>query len=143
MADKIFTDNERKIMKILLDNARTSDVEISEQLHISPQAIGKIRKKLENNGIIKGYKCVLDFAKVGLRTFALLHVSIFSKAYSEFGGLEIYEKLKKHLRILFCCIPSDSEVSIICLFGFRNLVEMDHYFKKFKVQFRDYCEIKK
>ena len=44
---------------------------------------------------------------------------------------------------LFCCIPSDSEVSIICLFGFRNMVEMDDYFKKFKVQFRDYCEIKR
>jgi len=44
---------------------------------------------------------------------------------------------------LFCCVPSDSEVSIIGLFGFRNLAEMDSYFKKFKFQFRDYCEIKR
>ena len=137
------TKNEREILKILLDNGRITDMEISEQLHISPQAIGKIRRKLENNGVIKGYRCILDFEKIGLHTFALIHVSFYPKLYTDFGGLDIFEKLKKNLRILFCCIPSDSESSIICLFGFRNMVEMDNYFKKFKVRYREYCEIKK
>ena len=137
------TENERKILKILLDNARITDMEISEQLSISPQAIGKIRKKLEDNGIIKGYSCVLDFEKIGLHTFAFIHVSFTPKMFSEFGGLGIFDKFRKKIRFLFCCIPSNSEVSIICLFGFRNMVEMDSYFKKLKVQFRDYCEIKR
>ena len=137
------TKNEREILKMLLDNGRITDMEISEQLSISPQAIGKIRRKLEDKGIIKGYRCILDFEKIGLHTFAMIHVSFFPKVYADFGGLDIYEKLRQNLRILFCCIPSDSEVSIICLFGFRNMVEMDDYFKKFKVQFRDYCEIKR
>ena len=122
------TKNEREILKMLLDNGRITDMEISEQLSISPQAIGKIRRKLEDKGIIKGYRCVLDFDKIGLHTFALTHVNFSPKVYSDFGGIDFFDKLSKNLRFLFCFIPSDSEVSIICLFGFRNMTEMDNYF---------------
>ena len=137
------TKNEREILKLLLDNGRITDMELSEHLSISPQAIGKIRRKLENNGIIKGYSCILNFEKIGLHTFALMHLSFSPRVYSDFGGLDVFDKVREKFRFLFCCVPSDSEVSIIGLFGFRNMAEMDSYFKKFKFQFRDYCEIKR
>ena len=137
------TKNEREILKLLLDNGRITDMELSEHLSISPQAIGKIRRKLENNGIIKGYSCILNFEKIGLHTFALMHLSFSPRVYLEFGGLDVFDKVREKFRFLFCCVPSDSEVSIIGSFGFRNLAEMASYFKKFKFQFRDYCEIKR
>jgi len=138
-----FSKNEKDILKILLNNGRITDMEISEKMNISPQAIGKIRKKLENKGIIKEYRCILDFEKIGLHTFALMHLNFYPKVYTDFGGMDIFNKLRDKFRFLFCFIPSDSEVSIICLLGFRNMVEMDSYFKKFKIQCMDYCEIKR
>jgi DNA-binding Lrp family transcriptional regulator len=137
------TKNEITILKILLDNGRMSDTEISEQLHISPQAIGKIRRKLEDNDIIQGYTCMLNFEKIGLHTFALTYLNFYPKVYTDFSGVNIFDILRAKFRLLFCCVPSNSEVSLICLFGFKDMVEMDSYFKKFKAQYKDYCQIER
>ena len=139
---EITSKNEREILKLLLDNGRMTDIEISNHLSISPQAIGKIRKKLENKGIIKGYSCILDFEKIGLKTFAFVYLTFSTRVY-EFGGLDIFDKMKEKLEYLMCCIPSNSEVSFIGLLGFRNMSEMDRFFKKFKFDNREYCTINK
>jgi len=74
----------------------------------------------------------------------MVHLSFLPNVYKEFNnGLNIFDTLKGKFRILFCCVPSDSEASIILLFGFRNMSEMDNYFKKFKIKLKDYAEIKK
>jgi len=45
-----------KIINIISNNARISHEEISRILHMSRQAIHQRIKKLEENGVIKGYK---------------------------------------------------------------------------------------
>lgn len=44
------TRNERNVLKYVVENAKTTDSEIAEKLHITLQAIGRIRKKLETVG---------------------------------------------------------------------------------------------
>ena len=41
------TKNEKQTLKMLLDNGRISDVEMASKLKITTQAVGKIRKGLE------------------------------------------------------------------------------------------------
>ena len=48
------------ILHILRQNARTSFTEIGEQLGMSRTAVKKRVRKLENDGIILGYKAVID-----------------------------------------------------------------------------------
>jgi len=59
------TKNEKKVLKLLLDNAKLSDTYIAKKLNISSQAIGRIRKKLEEE-IINGYILDLDYSKINI-----------------------------------------------------------------------------
>ncbi len=60
------TKNEKKTLKLLLENGRASDTDIADQLRITKQAVGKIRHKLEESSIIKRYSAELDFTKLGV-----------------------------------------------------------------------------
>ena len=57
-----FTKNEKKVLRLLLKDGRTLNTKIAERLTISKQAVGKIRKKLENQGVINSYSVKLDFS---------------------------------------------------------------------------------
>lgn len=48
------------IVKILQQNARISDTELGEILGISPEEASAEIKRLENEGIIKGYSVIVD-----------------------------------------------------------------------------------
>jgi len=132
--------NEKEILKLLLDNGRITDKEISEKLNISPQACGKIRKKLEQRGIIKGYSCCLDFEKIGIEAFALVFVRLSAKFFNELKDFDIFKKVGKSIRFIFCCVPSDPETSLICLTAFKNMKEMDEYTRKMKANLSDYFD---
>ncbi len=82
------TKNEKKVLKLLVDNAKLSDTSIANQLNISSQAIGKIRRKLEEN-VIKKYTVELDLEKLNLNLFLVGKASIIS---SEDISIEDVEK---------------------------------------------------
>jgi len=49
------TANDKAVLKRILDLKKIPDSEIAKSMNLSPQAIFKIRSKLEDCGIIKGY----------------------------------------------------------------------------------------
>ncbi len=55
-----------KILTELVENAKTSNVEIGKKLRIHPNVVAYRINKLENGGIIKEYTTVLDLDKLGL-----------------------------------------------------------------------------
>ena len=55
-----------KILAELVDNAKTSNVEIGRKLQVHPNVVAYRINKLETAGIIKEYTTVLDFNKLGL-----------------------------------------------------------------------------
>jgi len=55
-----------KILAELVDNAKTSNVEIGRKLQVHPNVVAYRINKLESAGIIKEYTTVLDFGKLGL-----------------------------------------------------------------------------
>ena len=86
-----FTKNEKKVLKLLLVNSRISDTEIANNLKISSQAVGKIRRKLEQS-VVESYGINLNYSKLGIQTFALA-LSKLNKSGQELGELEIEQLL--------------------------------------------------
>jgi DNA-binding Lrp family transcriptional regulator len=118
--------NERKTLKLLLTNAKISDSTIANQLRISSQAVGKIRKKLEST-LIKSYSLNVDYAKLGIQTFAIALAKITQEGLEE-GELEIEQKLLKCSHIISVYrIPSGSSTHII-MYGFKDMAEMEDFF---------------
>ena len=62
-----------KIIKNLSTNARKTLVEIAKDLSLTPKAISDRIKKLENSGVLQGYRTSIDFSKLGyLHTHTLI-----------------------------------------------------------------------
>lgn len=87
------TKNEKKVLKLLVDNAKLSDTSIANKLNITSQAIGRIRKKLEEE-IIKKYTLELDLKKLELNLFIIGRISILN---NENISIENIEKRLKEI----------------------------------------------
>lgn len=118
--------NEKRTLKLLLENAKISDSQIAKKLKISSQAIGKIRKKLEKN-IIESYTINIDYSKLGINVFSMAIAKLTSEGLDK-GDLEIEKKLLDTPNIIQVYrLPNQNSTHII-LYGFQNLEELDLFF---------------
>lgn len=136
------TRNEKTVLKSLIVNGRVSDSEIANKLRISAQAVGKIRRKLEKQGVIKGYTTNVDYEKLGIRVFA---VALFKYAHEFLGSLgddDIKERIQGPHIINFYRVP-EGDVTHIVVYGFRTLDELDNYFHILQTERGHISEIRK
>lgn len=73
---------DRKILRELQEDARTSYAEIGRRVGLTTPAVIERVRKLEDAGIIVGYRADIDTAKVGLPITAFVRMSISGVDYS-------------------------------------------------------------
>lgn len=63
-----------KILRILQENSKITNLELSKQIELSPAPTLERVKKLETNGIIQSYHAVIDATRLGIKvqTFVLI-----------------------------------------------------------------------
>jgi len=92
MTDEI----DRKILGLLQDDARISYAELGRRVGLTTPAVIERVRKLEDGGIITGYRAGIDAAKVGLPITAFIRMSITGVDYSHIikvaqGSKEVLE----------------------------------------------------
>ena len=65
---------DKKILNILNENARVSNVEIAKRIEMTPPGVLDRIRKLEKKGIVTGYETRIDAQKVGLGMTILIMV---------------------------------------------------------------------
>lgn len=65
-----------QILNILQENAKISMAELARIIGLSPTATKERIKKLESEGIIKGYSAVIDYEKVGYSLISFITVPV-------------------------------------------------------------------
>ncbi len=74
---RIEDEQSNAVLKILEDNARLSDREIAIQTGLEESEVKRIIKELENRGIIRKYKAIINYEKAGIETVqALLDIKV-------------------------------------------------------------------
>ncbi len=76
MADQEFDRIDRRILEVLQENGRLSNVELAERVALSPSPCLRRVKRLEDEGVIAGYRAVLDRRRVGLGLTVLVEIKI-------------------------------------------------------------------
>ena len=85
---------DKKIIKVLEDDARTSLRKISELVKVSLGTVSTRVKKMEKTGVIKGYSVILDPDQIGWELNVVIGLRI------QKGRLiEIQEKIAKDSRV--------------------------------------------
>lgn len=64
-----------KILHLLQENARLSYRQIGEAVGLTPPAVAERVRRLEDEGILKGYHAEVDYAKAGLHVLAYIHLT--------------------------------------------------------------------
>jgi Lrp/AsnC family transcriptional regulator, leucine-responsive regulatory protein len=67
-------DVDRALLAALQEDARLSYNELARRVHVSPPTVAQRVRRLENAGVITGYRAVVDPASVGLGVTALVGV---------------------------------------------------------------------
>ncbi|MDY8134148.1 Lrp/AsnC family transcriptional regulator [Aquimarina sp. 2201CG5-10] len=66
-----------EILKCLQENARLSNAEIGREVGLSSPAVAERIKKLEDYGILKGYKAEVSYSKTGYQLKAIITLRAF------------------------------------------------------------------
>jgi len=81
---------------ILQKNARTSNAEIARQVGMAPSAVFERIRKLEERGVLRGFRAELDPRAVGLPLLAF----VFVRSNERAGGVSAAEKIAKIREVL-------------------------------------------
>lgn len=136
------TRNERRVLEFLIKNGRAADTELSEKLNITSQAVGKIRKKLETEGVIKGYSTIIDYEIIGIKVFAVALFKFIPEVWKSLKDHDIDERIRGPNIINFYRVP-EGDVTHIVVYGFRSLDELDYYFHVLQTERGHISEIRK
>ena len=87
-----------EVLKLLSKNAKYSEEDIATMLGISPSEVTDFIKQLEKEGLIKGYKAVIDWEKLdGAYVSAIVELNVVPKA--GLGFEEVAEKIMKYKEV--------------------------------------------
>lgn len=86
-----------KLLKILKDNARLSTKELSAMLNRSETEVINQISELEKNGIIKGYKTLINEQKINAGVTALIELKVTPK--KEYGFQDIADRVMQFAEV--------------------------------------------
>jgi DNA-binding Lrp family transcriptional regulator len=136
------TRNDKSVLRKILDSTKIPDSEIAKSLNLSPQAIFKIRHKLEKSGIIKGYIPLIDFKRIGINVLILLIIRLTSKVWKNFSDDQISERISKTSYVLEAFRVSDEQASHALILGFRDTEQKEKYVAEIQTKFAEEIHIK-
>ena len=112
-------DIDRRILKILQDNARTSLKTIAEKTFLSSPAVSARIEKLEKDGIINGYHAAINSEKLGYHILAFINLDVVPDDKPKF-----YAYANQVPNVLECnCVTG--EYSMLMKVAFQSTMELD------------------
>jgi DNA-binding Lrp family transcriptional regulator len=67
---------DRKILALLQADARLTNNDLSERVNLSPSQCSRRRQRLEEEGLIRGYRAVLDRDRLGFPLVNIISVTL-------------------------------------------------------------------
>ena len=119
------SDQDKKIISLLREDARMSYKEVAKKVGVAISTVHNTIKKLQEDGTIKNFSVKLDSRKLGFDVTVLIGVQV-SQGFME----NVQDKLKDHPNVcqLFA-VTGEHDLMIIA--KFRNTQELDVFTRAF------------
>ncbi|MEA3329531.1 MAG: AsnC family transcriptional regulator [Nanoarchaeota archaeon] len=124
---------DKKIIQSILNNSRKKIVEIAYETKLSVDQVAYRLKKMENDKIIKGYKCLFNVHKLGFVTTKsfVYFKNINEKKKKEF--IDYFKKLSNTINFVITFAPWDLEI----MFELESLDKHFEIMEEIKEKFND------
>ncbi len=136
------TENDKEVLRKIIAHSKIPDSKIAHDIGISPQAVFKIRTKLEQLGIIKGYTPVIDFKKIGIQVLALVIIRLKPQVWNRYPDYLVSERISKIPYIISAYRVADVQASHILLMGFRDTSQKEQFLSQLQTKYANDIEIK-
>ncbi len=80
---------DRMILEVLQTDGRISNQDLADRIGLSPSPCLRRVRVLEENGLIRGYRALLDAKKLGLSLMALIGISMDQHTPERFANFEV------------------------------------------------------
>jgi DNA-binding Lrp family transcriptional regulator len=117
-------DKDAKILNELISNAKIPLRDLAKKLSISFITVRNRIKRLESQGIIKGYTIKIDYEKLGYGTHVLIEIRI-----SKGKLIELEQKIGKHPNV-YVVYDTTGEFDATIVGWFNSTRQMDAFLKK-------------
>ena len=117
-------ETDKKILNILQEDARITNVQLASNIGISPPAMLERVKRLEKNGIIKKYAALVDPQKVGKDTFAFVAVSL---SHHQISSIDLFIKAINNLDEVLECHHVTGENDFLLKIAVNNIQEYEKF----------------
>ncbi|MGD8429424.1 MAG: winged helix-turn-helix transcriptional regulator [Ectothiorhodospiraceae bacterium] len=94
---------DRRILQVLQQNGRISNVELAKQVHLTPTPCLERVRRLEREGYIRGYRAEIDPGKLGLT------LTVFIQVRLDQTGLDIFDRFSEAV----VAVPEISECHMV------------------------------
>lgn len=101
---------DRRIVELLAEDGRLSFTDLGKQTGLSTSAVHQRVRRLEERGVVRGYRARVDYAEAGLALTALISVTPFDPAAPD----DVPERLQ-HLQEIDSCYSVAGEESYVLL----------------------------
>ncbi|MEW4922770.1 Lrp/AsnC family transcriptional regulator [Algibacter sp. 2305UL17-15] len=110
-----------KILKCLQENARQSNAEIGRQVGISSPAVSERIKKMEDLGVIEGYKALVSPLEIGYQLKAIITLRAFM------GKLKPFLEKVKTLDEVVNCYRITGDENIVMEVVLKNQKHLESF----------------
>lgn len=126
MQEAIIDRIDRRLLQALSLRGRASNVELAQAVHLSPSAVARRQRALEEAGVIRGYGADVDPAAFGFNTTVVVQVTL--KGQSETDLSEFEQAVQQCDSVLRCFLMSGSDDYLLMLLV-RDLADFERVHK--------------
>jgi Lrp/AsnC family leucine-responsive transcriptional regulator len=121
---------DKKIISELSGNAEMPHAELADKCGVTRQTIASRIKRLENEDIIRKYKAVVDYEKVGLQSFIILFLKLDTSDSAK--AADFINSIKNDPNVIMD-VSITGEWDVMLLLAFGNVKEYESYTSKLRV----------
>lgn len=111
-----------QILELLQADGRLANQDLAERIGLSPSPCLRRVRALEESGLIRGYRALLDARKLGLALMALVHISMDVHTPERFANFEAAVEILPE--VLECLLITGQDADYQLKVAVRD---MDHY----------------
>lgn len=109
---------DKKLIALLEGNARTSLKQLAEKVFLTSPAVSARIERLENEGVITGFKAIIDPSKLGYNITAFINLSMspmHKPSFTEYinkcpNVVECYNVAGAFSMLIKVCFPTTAEL---------------------------------
>lgn len=116
---------DRRILELMQDNARISNLELADAVGLSPTPCSRRVKRLEESGLIRGHVTLLDQGKLGLKLTAYIGISMDRHTPDRFEAFEA--EVMQYPEVLACSVVTGQSSDYLL----RAVVPDMEYYERF------------